>query len=163
MATSTQHLPARTESTTGIPWYLWCSALAVTSVTIGAHWDVSWHRSIGRDNFLDTRSYRNLSLRHTRGNRLRLSDLPHDLQPQCGTERGHRPGPRLQRSARRLSRRVGRSRHDHLSPVRQLVAQRLRPRRQNHQPAPHHPGPRHLRRRNRFALPHHVRDEPRAG
>jgi hypothetical protein len=34
-----------------IPWYLWCSALAVTSVTIGAHWDVSWHRSIGRDSF----------------------------------------------------------------------------------------------------------------
>ena len=23
----------------------------VTSVTIGAHWDVSWHRSIGRDSF----------------------------------------------------------------------------------------------------------------
>lgn len=35
----------------GIPWYLWCVALAVTSVTIGAHWDVSWHRSIGRDTF----------------------------------------------------------------------------------------------------------------
>ncbi|MFT4113664.1 hypothetical protein [Silvibacterium sp.] len=35
----------------GIPWYLWCAALAVTSVTIGAHWDVSWHRSIGRDTF----------------------------------------------------------------------------------------------------------------
>ena len=34
-----------------IPWYLWCVALAVTSVTIGAHWDVSWHRSIGRDTF----------------------------------------------------------------------------------------------------------------
>jgi hypothetical protein len=34
-----------------IPWYLWCTALAVTSVTIGAHWDVSWHRSIGRDTF----------------------------------------------------------------------------------------------------------------
>jgi hypothetical protein len=39
------------EAGTRIPWYLWCSALAVTSVTIGAHWDVSWHRSIGRDNF----------------------------------------------------------------------------------------------------------------
>jgi hypothetical protein len=25
--------------------------LGVTSVTIGAHWDVSWHRSIGRDTF----------------------------------------------------------------------------------------------------------------
>jgi hypothetical protein len=34
-----------------IPWYLWCVALAVTSVTIGGHWDVSWHRSIGRDTF----------------------------------------------------------------------------------------------------------------
>jgi hypothetical protein len=34
-----------------IPWYLCCAALAVTSVTIGAHWDVSWHRSIGRDSF----------------------------------------------------------------------------------------------------------------
>jgi hypothetical protein len=36
---------------TRIPWYLWCAALAVTSVAIGAHWDVSWHRSIGRDSF----------------------------------------------------------------------------------------------------------------
>ena len=34
-----------------IPWYLWCVVLAVTSVSIGAHWDVSWHRSIGRDSF----------------------------------------------------------------------------------------------------------------
>lgn len=34
-----------------VPWYLWCAVLAVTSVTIGAHWDVSWHRSIGRDTF----------------------------------------------------------------------------------------------------------------
>jgi hypothetical protein len=38
-------------STERIPWHLWCAALAVTSVTIGAHWDVSWHRSIGRDTF----------------------------------------------------------------------------------------------------------------
>src|ERR1700738_449953 len=35
----------------GIAWYLWCVVLAVTSVSIGAHWDVSWHRSIGRDTF----------------------------------------------------------------------------------------------------------------
>jgi len=35
----------------GIAWYLWCVVLAVTSVSIGAHWDVSWHRSIGRDSF----------------------------------------------------------------------------------------------------------------
>ena len=41
---------AKTEAS-GIAWYLWCAVLAVTSVSIGAHWDVSWHRSIGRDTF----------------------------------------------------------------------------------------------------------------
>jgi hypothetical protein len=34
------------------PWYVWCAALAVTSSTVGAHWDISWHRTIGRDTFL---------------------------------------------------------------------------------------------------------------
>ncbi len=51
MATLTRPMPQSAEKTASIPWYLWCSALAVTSVTIGAHWDVSWHRSIGRDTF----------------------------------------------------------------------------------------------------------------
>jgi len=35
----------------GAPWYLWFGALAVTSASIGGAWDVSWHRSIGRDTF----------------------------------------------------------------------------------------------------------------
>jgi hypothetical protein len=35
----------------GVPWYIWCSVLAITSSMIGAHWDVSWHSSIGRDTF----------------------------------------------------------------------------------------------------------------
>jgi hypothetical protein len=34
-----------------IPWYLWCAALAVTSAFVGGYWDISWHRSIGRDTF----------------------------------------------------------------------------------------------------------------
>ena len=34
-----------------IPWYLWCAAVAVTSAYIGGYWDISWHRSIGRDTF----------------------------------------------------------------------------------------------------------------
>src|SRR5579884_610468 len=33
------------------PWYVWCAVLAVTSAMIGGHWDISWHRSIGRDTF----------------------------------------------------------------------------------------------------------------
>jgi hypothetical protein len=51
-AAATTHPPlATTRKSAAIPWYLWVAALAVTSVTIGAHWDVSWHRSIGRDTF----------------------------------------------------------------------------------------------------------------
>ncbi len=34
-----------------IPWYVWLGTLAVTSASIGGAWDVSWHRSIGRDTF----------------------------------------------------------------------------------------------------------------
>lgn len=51
MATLVRPLSPTAERTAHIPWYLWCSTLAVTSVSIGAHWDVSWHRSIGRDTF----------------------------------------------------------------------------------------------------------------
>jgi hypothetical protein len=46
-ATAVQRLTSERK----IPWYLWCAALAVTSNMIGAHWDISWHRSIGRDSF----------------------------------------------------------------------------------------------------------------
>lgn len=35
-----------------VPWTIWAGAIAVTSSTIGGTWDVSWHRSIGRDSFL---------------------------------------------------------------------------------------------------------------
>jgi len=34
-----------------IPWTIWVGALGVTCATIGGAWDVSWHRSIGRDTF----------------------------------------------------------------------------------------------------------------
>ena len=34
-----------------VPWYLWCAAVAVTSAYVGGYWDISWHRSIGRDTF----------------------------------------------------------------------------------------------------------------
>jgi hypothetical protein len=38
--------------TSSVAWYLWWGVLAVTSASIGGAWDVSWHRSIGRDSFL---------------------------------------------------------------------------------------------------------------
>ena len=38
-------------SRASVPWYVWCAALAVTSAYVGGYWDISWHRSIGRDTF----------------------------------------------------------------------------------------------------------------
>jgi hypothetical protein len=35
-----------------VPWHVWCLVAAVTSNVIGVHWDIAWHRSIGRDEFL---------------------------------------------------------------------------------------------------------------
>ena len=37
-----------------VSWTIWAGVLAVTSSLIGGAWDVSWHRSIGRDAFLTT-------------------------------------------------------------------------------------------------------------
>ena len=35
----------------GVPWYVWCSVAAVAIAMTGEQWDISWHRSIGRDTF----------------------------------------------------------------------------------------------------------------
>ena len=42
----------RTERVARVPWTIWAGVVAVTSSALGATWDVSWHRSIGRDSFL---------------------------------------------------------------------------------------------------------------
>ena len=34
-----------------IPWTIWACVAAVTSVMVGGHWDIAWHRAIGRDEF----------------------------------------------------------------------------------------------------------------
>jgi hypothetical protein len=41
------------KAATAIPWYLWCIALATTCSSVGVPWDISWHRSIGRDSFFN--------------------------------------------------------------------------------------------------------------
>src|ERR1700722_4205051 len=38
-------------ATDRVPWHVWCSVLAVTSSMIGGQWEISLHRSIGRDTF----------------------------------------------------------------------------------------------------------------
>jgi hypothetical protein len=53
MATKAAPLPIvwPQTKTEAIPWTIWSCVLAITSVILGAHWDISWHRSIGRDDF----------------------------------------------------------------------------------------------------------------
>jgi len=50
-ATATVETTGGVAGRAGVPWYLWVSALAVTSAYVGGYWDISWHRSIGRDTF----------------------------------------------------------------------------------------------------------------
>src|SRR5437773_2313797 len=35
----------------GVPWFVWAAVVAATSAKVGILWDISWHRSIGRDTF----------------------------------------------------------------------------------------------------------------
>jgi hypothetical protein len=35
----------------GVPWFVWASAASVTCAVFGLHFDIAWHRSIGRDGF----------------------------------------------------------------------------------------------------------------
>jgi hypothetical protein len=37
--------------TAAVPWFIWCGVIAVTCASWGPHWDIAWHRSIGRDAF----------------------------------------------------------------------------------------------------------------
>src|SRR6266704_3467263 len=34
-----------------VPWFLYAVLFASTSVIVGVTWDISWHRTIGRDTF----------------------------------------------------------------------------------------------------------------
>ncbi len=52
LATTAESSSTQAKSATAtVPWYVWCAAASVTSAAVGAHWDISWHSSIGRDTF----------------------------------------------------------------------------------------------------------------
>lgn len=51
VSTSAQKTVVRSNTWAVVPWYIWCALASVTSAMVGAHWDISWHRSIGRDTF----------------------------------------------------------------------------------------------------------------
>jgi hypothetical protein len=48
---ATSALTIASERSERVPWYIWCAVAAVTCSMVGVHWDISWHRSIGRDTF----------------------------------------------------------------------------------------------------------------
>ena len=67
----------------GIPWYR-CVALAVTSVTIGAHWDVPapvhWARYV-----LDTGAHGDVLVWRSGGDLVWVSDFQYDVSVAGGT------------------------------------------------------------------------------
>jgi hypothetical protein len=44
-------LEAERAETGSVPWYVWSFVAATSSAVVGAVWDISWHKSIGRDSF----------------------------------------------------------------------------------------------------------------
>jgi hypothetical protein len=38
-------------TSTAVPWIIPVAAIATTSIVVGSMWDISWHRTIGRDTF----------------------------------------------------------------------------------------------------------------
>ena len=51
MPQASQRTAVREGGAAGVPWYIWTGVAGITSAFIGGEWDVSWHRSIGRDSF----------------------------------------------------------------------------------------------------------------
>jgi hypothetical protein len=51
MSATTVAPPQVAQKQEAVPWYVWCSVAAVSFAMVGVHWDISWHRSIGRDTF----------------------------------------------------------------------------------------------------------------
>src|ERR1700683_3981746 len=51
ISTTVSSISTTYERVERVPWYVWASVLGVTSAMIGGQWDISWHRSIGRDTF----------------------------------------------------------------------------------------------------------------
>jgi hypothetical protein len=47
----TTAVPPTPHASSSVPWYLYAVLVASTSVVVGVIWDISWHRSIGRDTF----------------------------------------------------------------------------------------------------------------
>ena len=132
-----------------IPWYVWCGVAAVTCAMTGVHWDISWHRSIGRDSFWTPAHIDIYFCGVLAGISCGYLILSTTLQPRIAVARIVRDALGIPRTAGRLHRRLGRHRHADLGALRRLVARRLRARRKDPQPAAHGPRRRNDRRANR--------------
>ena len=127
------------------PWSIYAVLFASLSVILGVIWDISWHRTIGRDTFWTPA---HLAI-YTGGI---VAGLTCGWVALTTTFGGIGDGARLggpllglPRAARRVGLHLGGVRDGHLRAVRRLVAQRLRAGRENHQPAAHAARGRHRR------------------
>ena len=135
----------RTQDSTAAPWPIYAVLFASTSVILGVIWDISWHRTIGRDTFWTPA---HLAI-YLGGVVAGLTCGWLALRTTfAGTSARARHGGALlgiPRAVRRVGVHLGRVRDADVGAVRRLVAQRLRPRREDHQPAAHAARGRHRR------------------
>ena len=143
--------PVTADATATSLWHAYTVVFAAACVMIGVYWDISWHMSIGRDTFWTPAHL----LIQAGGLLAGISSGYVALTTTfrgTAAERGASVGLLgLPRAARRLDLHLGMRRDAHLRAVRQLVAQRLRPRRAHHQSAARRAGDRHLLDRRRRA------------
>src|ERR1035438_1095078 len=153
------------ERTASVPWYISTCVIAITSASIGGIWDISWHKSIGRDTFW-TAPHMLIYLCGilagiSCGYLILSSSFGHSAAAQAGSV-GTWARVGLARAARRIRLRLGRHGHDYLGALRQLVARCLRPGREGPQPAARAADFRHPGHPHRNAAADHGPSQPSA-
>ena len=98
----------------GVPWYVWACLIATTSGGIGSIWDISWHKSIGRDTFWTPAHILIYLCGIVAGLTCGYVILSTTFGPQPGFARDFREDVGLPRTAGRVPLRLGRNRHDYL-------------------------------------------------
>jgi hypothetical protein len=120
-----------------VPWYIWCGVVAVTSASIGGAWDVSWHRSIGRDTFWTPAHMAIYACGVLAAVACGYLIFRDDVWKFGFSEADLGEGARLSRATGSVYRRLGRDRDAHLRALRQLVACRVWAGCEDRQPAAH--------------------------
>ena len=144
-----------------VPKINYAVLFAATSAVVGVIWDISWHRTIGRDTFW-TPAHIAIYLSGIVAGSCGWLVLRTTFR-NAGREGSRRVVLGISRTVGRVALHLGRHRDDHLRALRQLVAQRVRPGRESAVAAAHTSGARiHRDRAGRAAFRRRGTESPSA-